>query len=115
MLDLLVVVKTLAGIIVLAAASGAILAAVARRLPAPTDHRAEAVLAELPGANCGACGMASCFSMAAAMSDGRLPVDACVFGGRRVAEMVGRVLDEQRGRPLAFGALLRTWTRRARV
>lgn len=96
MVDFVVLGKALGGLALLAMAGGGAYTSVSRKLPVEPDHCVEHVLAALPGANCGACGRLSCFATAVAMCEGRLPVDACVFGGRRVAESVGLVLDEKR-------------------
>ncbi len=41
------------------------------------DHRAEELLAMLPGYNCGGCGYPGCSGMAAALADGEGDVDKC--------------------------------------
>lgn len=116
MLDVVVVGKAVGALALLGIAGGGALASASKRLPVEPDHRVEAVLSELPGANCGGCGMPSCFGTAVAMTAGRLPVDACVFGGRRVADAVSRVLDsEARERTGFVGALKRRVPRRVRV
>ncbi len=41
------------------------------------DHRAEELLAMLPGYNCGGCGYPGCSGMAAALADGSGDVEKC--------------------------------------
>ena len=49
-----------------------------------TDPREEAVLAALPGNNCGGCGYAGCSGLAAAIAKGEAKVNACPVGGEAV-------------------------------
>lgn len=57
------------------------------------DEREEAVLAALPGNNCGGCGFAGCSGLAAAIAKGEAPVNACPVGGdgvgKKIAEIMG--------------------------
>ena len=48
------------------------------------DEKEEAVLAALPGNNCGGCGYAGCSGLAAAIAKGEAPVNACPVGGEAV-------------------------------
>lgn len=74
--------------------------------PAPDpDPAVEALLAVLPGANCGACGNASCFDAARAVASGAAPVDVCEAGGVRTAQAVARVLRAVRGTATEPGAV----------
>lgn len=56
------------------------------------DPRIGQVADVLPGANCGGCGYAGCSDCAAAMVEGKAPVDACKAGGASTAEAVASVL-----------------------
>lgn len=51
-----------------------------------------AILRVLPGANCGACGNASCFDAAREVSQGRAPSTLCVAGGSATSWAVAEVL-----------------------
>lgn len=57
------------------------------------DEKEEAVLAALPGNNCGGCGFAGCSGLAAAIAKGEAPVNACPVGGdvvgARISEIMG--------------------------
>lgn len=57
-----------------------------------TDEREEAVLAALPGNNCGGCGYAGCSGLAAAIAKGEAPVNACPVGGEPVGAEVARIM-----------------------
>jgi H+/Na+-translocating ferredoxin:NAD+ oxidoreductase subunit B len=56
------------------------------------DPRQEAVLAALPGANCGGCGYVGCNEYAEAVVAGEAPVDKCPVGGESCAEEVAKIL-----------------------
>jgi Na+-translocating ferredoxin:NAD+ oxidoreductase RNF subunit RnfB len=85
-----------AGLIALlgAATAGLAVSSTRQRHPHAPDLRLQAVLAALPGADCGACGSRSCLATAVGVANGSLPEDACKSGGdkvaRAVAEAVGR-------------------------
>lgn len=61
------------------------------------DEREEAVLAALPGNNCGGCGYAGCSGLAAAIAKGEAPVDACPVGGAAVGEKVAAIMGVEAG------------------
>ena len=48
------------------------------------DERVPLVRECLPGANCGGCGFPGCDGLAAAIVEGRAPVNGCPVGGRCV-------------------------------
>ncbi|MDE6924424.1 MAG: ferredoxin, partial [Acetatifactor sp.] len=50
------------------------------------DEKEEAVLAALPGNNCGGCGYAGCSGLAAAIAKGEAPVNGCPVGGESVGK-----------------------------
>ena len=54
-----------------------------RKFHVDVDEKEQAVRAELPGNNCGACGFAGCDALAAAIAKGEAPVNSCPVGGRR--------------------------------
>lgn len=56
------------------------------------DPRVEKVEACLPGANCGACGLAGCSSLAKAIVHGSADVAACTPGGGEVAHLIAEVM-----------------------
>lgn len=57
-----------------------------------TDEREEAVLAALPGNNCGGCGFAGCSGLAAAIAKGEAPVNACPVGGEPVGNAIAQIM-----------------------
>lgn len=77
------------------------------RFKVQVDEKEEAVLAVLPGNNCGGCGYAGCSGLAAAIAKGEAPVNACPVGGepvgKKVAEIMG-VEAEATERQVAFVA-----------
>lgn len=62
------------------------------RFHVEVDEREEAVLAALPGNNCGGCGYAGCSGLAAAIAEGRAPVNACPVGGEAVGANIARIM-----------------------
>ena len=56
------------------------------------DEKEEAVLAALPGNNCGGCGYAGCSGLAAAIVKGEAEVNGCPVGGAPVAEKIGEIM-----------------------
>lgn len=77
------------------------------RFKVKVDEKEEAVLAALPGNNCGGCGFAGCSGLAAAIAKGGAPVNACPVGGdavgKKIAEIMG-VEAENTARQVAFVA-----------
>ncbi|MGI6643991.1 MAG: RnfABCDGE type electron transport complex subunit B [Bacillota bacterium] len=71
---------------------GVLLGVAAKKFRVEEDPRIEAVLACLPGANCGACGFPGCSGLAMAICEGKAPVNACSVGGNAVAERISEIL-----------------------
>ena len=61
------------------------------------DEREEAVLAALPGNNCGGCGYPGCSGLAAAIAKGEAPAGACPVGGAPVAAKVAEIMGLEAG------------------
>ncbi len=57
-----------------------------------TDEKEEAVLAALPGNNCGGCGYAGCSGLAAAIAKGEAPANACPVGGEPVGKSIAAIM-----------------------
>lgn len=56
------------------------------------DPKEEAVLATLPGNNCGGCGFAGCSGLAAAIAKGEAAVNACPVGGEEVGNKIAEIM-----------------------
>ena len=56
------------------------------------DEKEEAVLAVLPGNNCGGCGFAGCSGLAAAIAKGEAEVGTCPVGGEPVAKRIAEIM-----------------------
>lgn len=69
------------------------LAIAARIFAVPHDPRAEKIEDELPGVNCGACGLPGCAELAKRIAEGKAEVDACPVGGETVAHMIATLMD----------------------
>ena len=59
------------------------------------DPRIGQVLAVLPGANCGACGLAGCRDYSEKLALGEAGPNACTAGGSKVAEAIAAILGIQ--------------------
>ena len=59
------------------------------------DEREEAVLAALPGNNCGGCGFAGCAGLAAAIVKGEAAVNACPVGGEAVGKSIAAIMGAE--------------------
>lgn len=82
---------SVSGILIATAVVGAVglfiglfLGAAAIKFKVEVDEKEEAVLAALPGNNCGGCGFAGCSGLAAAIAKGEAPVNACPVGGEQI-------------------------------
>ena len=68
-----------------------------KKFAVTVDERVVAIREKLPGNNCGACGYAGCDALAAAISAGDAPVNACPVGGGPVAEEIGNIMGTTAG------------------
>ena len=68
-----------------------------KKFAVAVDEREVAVREKLPGNNCGACGYAGCDALAAAISKGEAPVNACPVGGAPVAQEIGDIMGTVAG------------------
>ncbi|MFA4991273.1 MAG: RnfABCDGE type electron transport complex subunit B [Candidatus Omnitrophota bacterium] len=59
------------------------------------DPKIDKVLDALPGANCGACGMAGCAMLAEAIVQGKARVTACAPGGQETYDKIAGILGVQ--------------------
>lgn len=77
----------------------------AKRFAVKVDKREEAVLAALPGNNCGGCGYPGCSGLAAAIVKGEAAVGGCPVGGKAVADEIASIMGVDAGefvRKVAF-------------
>jgi electron transport complex protein RnfB len=70
-------IKALFLMLVLGGLVGLVLGIASIKFHVEPDHRAEELLAMLPGYNCGGCGYPGCSGMAAALADGSGSIDKC--------------------------------------
>ena len=76
---------------------GVFLGVSGKKFAVEVDEREEAILAELPGNNCGGCGYAGCSGLAAAIVKGEAEVGGCPVGGAPVAEKIGAIMGQSAG------------------
>ncbi len=86
--------QSIASLGILGAAFGTLLAFASSKFSVEIDPKVEAIQNALPGANCGACGYPGCAGLAAAIANGKAPVDACPVGGAPVAANVGQIMGQ---------------------
>lgn len=71
---------------------GLFLGVAAIKFKVEVDEKEEAVLAALPGNNCGGCGFPGCSGLAAAIAKKQAPVNACPVGGESVGKIIGEIM-----------------------
>lgn len=77
---------------------GVFLGVAGKKFAVEVDEREEAVLACLPGSNCGGCGYAGCAALAKAIAEGEAPVSQCPVGGEPVAEAIAKIMGQEVGK-----------------
>jgi len=103
---------SITGIIIAAAVVGIVgifiglfLGAAGIKFKVEVDEKEAAILAALPGNNCGGCGFAGCFGLAAAIARGEADHDACPVGGEAVGQIVAGIMGvtaETKERQIAY-------------
>ena len=71
---------------------GLFLAFASKKFEVEVDPKVEAILAVLPGANCGACGFPGCAGYAAGVALEGAKMTLCAPGGPKVAEKIGDIM-----------------------
>ena len=71
------------------------------------DEIEEAVLAALPGNNCGGCGYPGCSGLAAAIAKGEAPVNACPVGGESVGKKIAEIMGVEAGESKRMAAFVK--------
>jgi electron transport complex protein RnfB len=71
---------------------GAVLAVAARFFAVEVDPRVEQIIAALPGANCGACGMPGCGGYADAIVHSNADINKCAPGGANVMTHIASIM-----------------------
>lgn len=79
---------------VLAFILGFVLEILSKKFALPKDEKLEALLAIMPGANCGGCGYAGCAAYAEAVAKGEAEIGKCAPGGRSLALSMGAIMGE---------------------
>ncbi|MGI6039815.1 MAG: RnfABCDGE type electron transport complex subunit B [Eubacteriales bacterium] len=76
----------------LGALFGLVLAAASKIFEVKKNPLFEPIIEVLPGANCGACGYASCSALAEALLEGSASTNACVVGGEESSKAIAEIL-----------------------
>ena len=76
---------------------GLILGFADMKLHVDVDEKEAAILAALPGNNCGGCGFPGCSGCAAAIAKGEAEVSQCPVGGAAVAAEISKIMGVEGG------------------
>lgn len=87
-------IKAILVMFILGGVMGLILGYASKVFHVEPDHRAEEVLALLPGYNCGGCGFPGCQAMADALANGETEVDRCKPSKAEAKEAIKQYLAE---------------------
>lgn len=71
---------------------GLILALASKLFEVKVDPRVAEIIEILPGANCGACGLAGCAGYADSIVNGGEPINKCAPGGAATAAMIAKIM-----------------------
>lgn len=71
------------------------------------DEKEEAVLAALPGNNCGGCGYPGCSGLAAAIVKGEAKVNQCPVGGEPVGNVIASIMGVEAGESTKMTAFVK--------
>lgn len=82
------------------------LAIAAKRFCVKIDPRIEEVYKHLPGANCGACGMAGCMGFAEGLIHGACTIEKCVVSQEAAREEIAKIIGVQAKRKIKRVAVL---------
>ncbi len=77
------------------------------KLAVEVNPKEEEVLEALPGNNCGGCGFAGCSGLAAAIAEGKAPVNACPVGGEPVGEKIAAIMGMDAEKKVRLTAFVR--------
>ena len=104
------VVVSMGAMVGLAVLFALVLAAANRRLQVQEDTRVSQIMELLPGANCGACGYASCRMMAEALVKGEAAPQGCAMAGADAQAHIAAVLGvENQAREVRRKRYARVW------
>ena len=87
-----ILIISVASLSIIGLIAGLILAYAARKFAVKVDPRIEEVVRTLPGANCGACGFASCQAFAEALVQGKTDLALCKLSPETQRKEIARLL-----------------------
>lgn len=87
-MDMQNVIYAVAVLFIMGIVFAILLGVAAKVFAVEVDERVPLVRECLPGANCGGCGFPGCDGLAAAIVEGRAPVNGCPVGGAAAAEKI---------------------------
>lgn len=86
---------------------GVFLGVAGKAFAVEVDEREEAILAVLPGNNCGGCGYAGCSGLAAAIVKGEAGIDGCPVGGALIEALIGEIMGQEAGTQVRMTAFVK--------
>lgn len=87
-----IVISSVASLSIMGFVFAALLAFAAQKFAVEMDPKEEAILAALPGANCGGCGYPGCGGLATAIVNGEAETNGCPVGGAGVAAKIAEIM-----------------------
>lgn len=91
------IVISLAVVAIVGIIIGLLLGVASIKFAVEVDEKEAAVLAALPGNNCGGCGFPGCAGLAEAIAKGEAPVNQCPVGGDPVAKVISGIMGVEAG------------------
>lgn len=91
------IVISLAVVAIVGIIIGLLLGVASIKFAVEVDEKEAAVLAALPGNNCGGCGYAGCANLAEAIAKGEAAVNQCPVGGEPVGKVIAGIMGVEAG------------------
>ena len=86
---------------------GVFLGVAGKKFAVEVDETEAAILAELPGNNCGGCGYPGCAGLAEAIAKGEAMYNRCPVGGDAVAKKIAAILGEEANESVRITAFVK--------
>lgn len=87
-----VVIISLAVVAIVGLVVGLLLGVASIKFAVEVDEKEAAILAALPGNNCGGCGFPGCSGLAEAIAQGKAAVNTCPVGGEPVGNVIAGIM-----------------------
>lgn len=91
----MIVLISILALAILGLCAGLLLGVAYVQFAVEEDPKVKAILAILPGANCGSCGFAGCHGFAEALVAGKIDTSGCLLGGIDVAKALSKEMGAE--------------------